>query len=121
MKNRNQAVILCITLLLLPTILMVNFFIIPVYFREYTPLKRHSFSIQRAYVISLYPESMGELLSSIQLFLQIPNATVVQAVNGSQAIRSGALQDLSLYTQYLMFSGFHPLTFFKIMRGNLSP
>ena len=117
MKNRTQDVIIYITLLLLPTILVINFFIIPVYFREYTPLKKHSFNIQRAYIISLYPESMGELVSSIQHFLQIPNETIVQAVNGSHAIFSGALHDLSLYTQYLMFSGIH---IFSRMKLNMS-
>lgn len=103
-SNNYHRVILCVLLVLLPSsILIVNFLIIPPYFREYNaPLKKHLFDIQRAHIISLHPESVGELLSSIQHFLQIPNASVLLAVNGSQA---GTFQDLPLYTQYLMLSG----------------
>ncbi len=66
---------------------------------------KHSFNISRALIISLYPENMGSLVTSIQHYLHIPYTTVFRAVNGSQAIHSGALRDLSLYTQYLMLSG----------------
>ena len=69
----------------------------------------HSFNISRAYVISLYTDTLAphELAASIRHYLHIQDTRVFPAINGTSAIESGGLDQLTLYTRYLMLAGRH--------------
>jgi hypothetical protein len=72
-----------------------------------SPEHHHSFPITRGHVIALYPESTPSLLADAGRHLGISNMSVFRAINGSEAMDMGGVE-ISLYTQYLMLSGFQP-------------
>jgi hypothetical protein len=70
-----------------------------------SPEHHHVFPITRGHVIALYPENTPSLLADARRHLGISNMSVFRAINGSEAMGMGGVE-ISLYTQYLMLSGF---------------
>jgi hypothetical protein len=102
MANR---IIICALLALMVMVLFLLLWVTPKD-EDVMQFPKHTFEITRGYIITLNADAADPLMSAAKRYLHISDMGIFNAVNGSQAMESGAMNNLSLYTQYLMISGF---------------
>jgi len=73
---------------------------------RYQEIMKHGFNISKGYVISMYPERSKDIIYTAKHFLQIPDMSIFNAVNGSEKdLYQKTISEISLYTRYTMSVG----------------
>ena len=116
MANRTIAYALLAMMTVSPMVLYLLLWAAPNDHEDMMQFPKHTFQITRGYIITLNADKADPLLSAAKRYLHILDMEIFNAVNGSRAIESGAMNNLSLYTQYLMISGF--LFFYFLIKKN---